>query len=280
MPDRRSRTRFLVIVTAIAMIGLLFAGRIPQDLQYHQFADTRKFGGIVNFWNVFSNLPFVLMGLFGISRYPRLAVEESRCGHLVLCTSVILVGIGSAYYHHAPSNSSLLWDRLPMTVAFMALLSMLLGERVITSYKKTSLWLLVAIGIGAALYWSWTEARGQGDLRPYVLVQFLPILLIALILFLFPTKYLRSAPLLCAFGLYFLAKTCEHFDHEIFGLTNFVSGHTLKHVLAAFAVLCIVCAVPARGPTHPSRDQANLREDAAILAAERISQDGDRHGQV
>ena len=82
-----------------------------------------------------SNLPFLIAGLWGLSRYPRPAAPESRGGYLVLCIGTILVGFGSAYYHLAPSNGTLLWDRLPMTVAFMALLSLLLRERVTSAHS-------------------------------------------------------------------------------------------------------------------------------------------------
>ena len=250
MFDQKTKSWLLVIVSVLAIVSLCFVGRIPQDAEYHQFADSRQIAGISNFWNVLSNLPFLLVGLFGLWRYPRLAASESKTGYMVLCLGIFLVGFGSAYYHQVPSNSSLLWDRLPMTVAFMALLSLLLGERVTSNYKNVSLWLLVAFGVCAALYWSWTESQGRGDLRPYVLVQFLPIVLMPLILLLFSAKYLRSSLLLYAFVLYFLAKACEHFDHEIYGMTQFVSGHTLKHLVAALAVLCIIGAVPVRGANN------------------------------
>ncbi|MGC3983211.1 MAG: ceramidase domain-containing protein [Steroidobacteraceae bacterium] len=250
MLDQNTKLWILVIVSLLAVVVLCFVGRIPQDLAYHQFADFRQFGGINNFSNVLSNLPFLLIGLLGLWRYPRLAERESKAGYWVLCMGVVLVGFGSAAYHYAPSNTSLLWDRLPMTVAFMALLSLLLSERVIGNYKNATLWLLVACGMVAALYWSWTELQGRGDLRPYVLVQFLPILLMPLILLLFPARYLRGSLLFVAFVLYFSAKVCEHFDYEIFTMTRCVSGHTLKHAVAALAVLCIICAVPTRGANN------------------------------
>lgn len=232
-------------VCALALVTLCGIGPIPQDPGYHLFADARAFDGISNFWNVASNLPFVVVGLYGLWRYPRLTTGDSRVGYLVLCMGVCFVGVGSAYYHLAPSNASLLWDRLPMTVAFMALLALLLGERVLNAHKQLTLWLLVAVGISAAIYWSWTEARGQGDLRPYGLVQFLPLVLIPLILLLYPARYIRSAWLLYAFALYVLAKLFEHFDHEIYLATGAVSGHTLKHLAAALAALCIIAAIPA-----------------------------------
>jgi len=135
-----------------------------------------------------------------------------------------------------------------MAVAFMAFLSMLLGERIITSYKQACLWLLVLVGLSAVVYWSWTESLGRGDLRPYLLVQFLPVLLIPLIVWLFPSRYMSNSLLLSSFALYFVAKLLEHFDTEIMSLTGLMGGHALKHVAAAVAGLCIIYAIPARRP--------------------------------
>jgi hypothetical protein len=256
MLSLRNRSWILVFVSALAVTGLCCVGRIPQDPAYHSFSDSRHLAGIDNFWNVVSNLPFLLVACFGAWRFPRLAVAESRPGYLVLCAGVCLVGFGSAYYHLTPSNASLLWDRLPMTLVFMALLSLLLGERVTSRHKDLTLWILVACGVAAALYWAWSESQGRGDLRPYGLVQFLPLVLIPLILLLFPAKYIRGSLLISAFALYVLAKACEYFDGEIYGVSGLVSGHTLKHVLAALAVLCILIAVPVKAagdssnPTH------------------------------
>ncbi|ACV26453.1 ceramidase domain-containing protein [Kangiella koreensis] len=246
MFDTLNKSWLLVAISILAIAGMFFVGPIAQDNQYHLFADSHQIVGISNFWNVFSNFSFVLVGLFGLWRYPRLAVADSKAGYLFLCVGVLLVGFGSAYYHAAPSNASLLWDRLPMTVAFMALFALLLSERVISSCRNLVLWVLVIFGVLAALYWSWTESLGQGDLRPYMLVQFLPIILMPLILWLFKERYLSTSLLFYAFILYFLAKACEYFDHEIYEMTQLVSGHTLKHLVASLAVLCIICAVPAK----------------------------------
>jgi hypothetical protein len=53
----------LVLVSAPAIVGLCLVGPIPQDTGYHQFADTRQVAGMDNFWNVASNVPFLLAGL-------------------------------------------------------------------------------------------------------------------------------------------------------------------------------------------------------------------------
>lgn len=241
-----TRTGLLALVSAVAVAALFFVGPVPQDTAYHRFADGRSIAGVSNFWNMVSNVAFLVAGALGLWRAPRLAPAESREAYWILCTGAVLVAFGSAYYHHAPTNHTLLWDRLPMTVGFMAGFAMLLNERVFRAPRRDALWWLLAAGIGSALYWSWTESRGAGDLRPYALVQYLPVLLMPLILFLFRPRYLNNGLLLAAFGLYALAKVFELFDHAVFAASGFIGGHALKHVAAAAAVLCLICAVPVR----------------------------------
>jgi hypothetical protein len=246
----------LLSVVLVAVVVAICLGPIPQDPAYHRFADTRRLLGIDNFWNVVSNVPFVLVGLYGMGRARRLAEPESTAGYLLLCTGVFLVGFGSAYYHLAPSNAALVWDRLPMTVAFMALLALLLAERVGGSHRLVTLGLLVGCGAATVFYWAWTEAQGRGDLRPYGLVQFLPVVLIPLLLVLFPARWIRSGWLCGAFGLYVAAKLLEHFDRQVFAATG-MGGHALKHLAAAAAALCIILAVRTReGPAAPAAVRA------------------------
>jgi len=246
MLTHSNRVMILAAIAAVAVVVMFFVDPIPQDPAYHLFADTRRIAGIPNFWDVVSNLPFLLVGIYGLGRYKNLEEGMRSSAYIMLCSGVLLVCFGSAYYHLSPSTASLLWDRLPMTVAFMSLFSMLLDERVRPGARHGSLWPLVIIGIGSAAYWSITESQGHGDLRPYALVQFLPIVLMPLILWLFTAKYLRGNLLMWAFGFYVLAKVFEHFDGTVFEALGPLSGHTIKHLVAGIAVLCVVLAVPVR----------------------------------
>ncbi|MCQ8130104.1 ceramidase domain-containing protein [Methylomonas rivi] len=250
------RIGMLGVLGVAAVVTLFFVEPIAQDPNYHRFADARPLFGLANFWNVVSNLPFLAVGALGLYRCRRLVQPASGEAYRVMCWSVLLVGFGSAYYHADPTNATLLWDRLPMTVAFMALFSLLLGERVLPSQNRYRLWLLVAAGVASAFYWSWTESLGRGDLRPYLLVQFLPILLMPFMLLMFPERYLSNRLLLAAFALYFTAKLLEHFDGRIFSMLGFMGGHAIKHVAAAAAALCIIYAVPARR-ANVSKSQGN-----------------------
>lgn len=240
----KHRATILLLISVCALLAVASHGRIPQDPSYHLFADTRSFAGIANFGDVFSNLPFLMVGLYGLARSRRLAQPKCRNAYVALCAGILLVSLGSAYYHLSPSTPTLLWDRLPMTVAFMALFSMLLEERVTES--RWTLPPLLAAGLASAAYWYWTESRGAGDLRPYLLVQFLPILLIPLILALYPRKYLANNLLVGALILYVAAKLFESHDRQVLASISILSGHTIKHLLAGAATLCIIRAVPAK----------------------------------
>lgn len=215
----------LPIAAAMALIlpaFFLFVPPIAQDQAYHSFADSRSIWSIANFWNVVSNLPFAMVGLLGLWKLQG-AVDR------VLFTGVLLTFFGSAYYHLAPSDARLVWDRLPMTLVFMALLACVLSGENDSRFRLWLLALLVTCGVGSVLWWNIT-----GDLRWYVLVQFGPLLiLIPALWFVVEARYLAAA-----LAFYGLAKLAEFGDRAVFSSLP-ISGHTIKHVLAAIATCCI-----------------------------------------
>jgi hypothetical protein len=243
------------LALAVVALGLTFClPPIPQDWSYHAFADGRTMLGVPNFLNVVSNLPFVVVGVLGLGLFlrhgrPTLARAE-RWPLLVLFGGVLLTGFGSAYYHVAPDNDRLVWDRLPMTVAFMGLFASMIGERIGVRAGAWLLWPLVWLGVASVLTWHLGERRGAGDLRLYGFVQFYPLLTIPLLLYLFPARYTCGGYVLVALGWYLLAKGLEtHFvDHGIYAAGQLVSGHTLKHLAAALGAYWLFRMVKYRRP--------------------------------
>jgi hypothetical protein len=232
----------IVIISIIFSVSMLLQfDPILQDPSYHSFADQRDLLGISNFWNVVTNLPFMILGILGgVKSLPKKWTSDQMRFFwfwTVFFLGVALVSIGSAYYHWMPNSASLVWDRLPMTLAFMSFFAFIIAERV---HEKTGLILLpvlLLLGIASVWYWNITEVAGAGDLRHYVLVQFLPMLEVPLICFLFPNKDRETKLLIYAFGWYALAKVFEHFDAVIFNLTdNQMGGHALKHLTAGAAI--------------------------------------------
>jgi hypothetical protein len=192
----------------ISLIALLPLPSLLQNQDYHQFADQRELFGIPNFWNVVSNLPFIAIGAAGLLRFHHNAIT------LVLFTGTFLTGFGSSYYHLNPNDSTLFWDRLPMTLCFAAILSAVVEERV--------------------------DARaGAMLLRP---------LLAILILRFFPPKFTGTSYWVAAATLYALAKLLEYYDHEVYSFGGILSGHTLKHLAAAAACFAILKLFQVRRP--------------------------------
>ncbi|GAB1595194.1 ceramidase domain-containing protein [Lysobacter claricitrinus] len=245
----------LLLITFAAVVVLAMHGPIPQDPGYHHFADTRTIAGVPNAWNVLSNLPFLIVGVHGLLRAPQLAVARTRAGYVALCIGIAAVAFGSGAYHWAPSNTTLVGDRLPMTIAFMAFFALLLDERVVDDIRHRGLAALLVLGVASVAYWNVTERFGAGDLRPYVLVQFLPMLLVPLILVLRPSRWLDTRWLVAALVGYALAKALEQFDAPVYAALGVVSGHALKHVVAALAAACIVRAVPTRQASSDSQSR-------------------------
>jgi hypothetical protein len=234
---------FLGAVTVGGVAAACWFPPLPQDPTYHAFADRRTFFGIPNFWNVCSNLAFVLVGVFGLRTFSQLRPSSPRSAYVVFCLGVVCLGCGSAYYHYTPSTPALVWDRLPMTVAFMALFSMVVRDRLSDQGGRVMLWPLVLVGVASVGYWYWSELHGRGDLRAYGVVQFLPMLLMPLMLLICSGKGLSAPWLWGTLGTYAVAKVAEHFDAAMYDATGIVSGHSLKHVLGSLAVLWAVFAV-------------------------------------
>ena len=254
MDKVKKGTVAISLVSIVAIICVWMLDPIAQDTKYHLFYDQRTIFNIPNFWNVISNLPFLLVGVAGLytifrSRNLQL-INDIKIAYILFFSGVSLVAFGSGYYHLSPGNASLVWDRLPMTIAFMALFSIIIAEFVSVHLGKLVLWPLIIFGVFSILYWQHTEARGEGDLRLYILVQFLPIMVIPLILLFFKSRfnYINGYWLLiCA---YVLAKLFEYFDEAIYTAIPLLSGHTIKHVVAAFGVYLLLKTYNKRNPVE------------------------------
>jgi hypothetical protein len=258
--------RRLALLAALAIIGagtfwLLSGGPMPQKLSYHDFADQRTFLDVPHFLNVLSNAPFLLIGLLGIAwivrRRTAFLDPAEAYPYFVFFVGIGLTAFGSGYYHLAPDHARLVWDRLPIAMAFMALFAAILGERVSVRAGLVLLGPLMALGLGSVLYWSIGESHGTGDLRPYYFVQGYPLVAIPLLLLLFPARYTRGGDLVIAILWYAAAKICELYDREVYHLLDgAVSGHTLKHLLSAAGAFWVLRMLWLRHPVLLSEKPA------------------------
>ena len=244
-----------LISITIALIAVLvtfgFVEPIPQDPGYHAFADGRTFWGIPNSFDVLSNLPLAIVGFIGmiaiLNGFRRSRFNACSFQYLIFFSGVFLTGFGSLYYHLSPSNETLIWDRLPITILTLGFFCSVISEMVSPKAALIIVGPLLLIGIGSVYYWHYTESLGRGDLRLYGIVQFLPLILIVLIfvMYRFPKNYLPYISGVLVF--YALSRLTEFLDHQIYGSLQFISGHTLKHLFAA-AAACFILIMLWRRP--------------------------------
>ena len=249
-PRGLPRSGLLALATAV-LAGLLWAhGPIGQWADYHVFADRRAWLGVPNAADVLSNLPFLAIGAWALWKLRRApAASPSLTAWRAFALAIVITAVGSATYHWAPANDSLVGDRLPIAWACAALASAFLGERVATHWSRPHV-LFAALGFAAVAvaFWWLTERAGQGDLRLYLFVQGLPMLLVplGLLLGLKATTPAATPPRAwwAVLGCYVLAKLFEIADQPVFGaLGGGLSGHTLKHLAAAAGAGLLLRAV-------------------------------------
>jgi hypothetical protein len=248
----RRAAALLIALVAVIAIAAMFIPRVPQPQSYYFFADHRTFFGVANFNDVASNLPFAIVGIFGLiamlrpNSPIRFIDPRERWAYLLVFGGLLCTAFGSGYFHLAPDNARLVWDRLPIMLVFMALVSAVIAERFDPHAGLWMLPIMLTIGVGSVFQWRASELHGHGDLRFYAAVQIGSILFLLLALLL-PSRYTRGSDFGVVVALYVLAKIFEESDRRIFALGHIVSGHTLKHLAAGAAGYWILRMLEKRG---------------------------------
>lgn len=246
------------LLLVAAVLALALHGPIAQWSDYHRFADVRGFSGLPNALDVLSNAAFAAVALWGWAtlaprrRAPGLA--HGWPGWALFLAALLLISIGSTWYHLAPDNFRLLFDRLPIALACAALLAAAYADTHRCAHGLALAAALGLFGVAAVPWWYATELRGAGDLRPYALLQVAPLVLVPL------WQAIQRAPrgervaFAAAVACFVLAKVAELYDRPLLDLLGVLSGHTLKHLLAAAAAAFVVVAARRRA-------DASLRSD-------------------
>jgi hypothetical protein len=264
--SRKTREWIFVAFTVLAIAATFSSPPVLQDPAYNHFADHRTFLGIPNFFDVVSNVPLLLVGLVGLTFVLHRTAQTSQAAfvtdhevwsYIALFAGVTLAGFGSAYYHLAPGDNHLVWDRLPMTVIFMSFLAATISERINTRTGLLLLPILLSVGIASIIYWHVTELRGSGDLRVYLDVQYYTTAAIPLIAILFPSRYTRGRIVFTVFAVYVFAKVFELLDSAVYSLGHVVSGHVIKHIIAALGAYLILYMLQSRRQRKPQAQWAS-----------------------
>jgi hypothetical protein len=253
------------VVKACILIGIIagaigwgiFLPATVQSQDYHRFADTRALLAIENAADTLSNVAFLLVGVLGLAFLwreraaggtQRFSSLQEMWPYWVFFLGVALTSVGSAYYHLVPDDARLVWDRLPMTVAFMSLLAAIIAERINVRAGNIVLVPLVVLGVASVVYWRASALAGTENLRPYLAVQFGSIAVILAIALLYRSRYTHGAAIFAVAAAYGAAKVLEVFDREVFELGHWASGHTLKHLAAAVGIYLLLRALQLRRP--------------------------------
>jgi predicted membrane channel-forming protein YqfA (hemolysin III family) len=253
---------WLIVGAVLALVvGVVLKGPIAQYADYHEFADARTIWGVPSFWNVVSNVPFAIVGVWGLVATWRMGLV-GRAGVVPSglltrterwCWSVFFVGVfltcfGSSYYHLAPDDHRLVWDRIPIAIAFMGLTCAIVAERV---SARVAGWMLAPLTIAAAasvFHWYHTQMAGASDLRSSVLVQGGAMIVVIGCAALYRPRHVRNWVIMASVAAYALAKVFEMNDGATMkllaiGSEGVMSGHTLKHLLAAVGPACVAFAL-------------------------------------
>lgn len=214
-----------------AVTALALADPIVQPASYHDFADQRALGGLPHAHNVLSNLTFLIAGVVGLARLPR----DAHPAWAVVFGASIAIASGSAWYHLAPTDERLIWDRLPIGLAFAAYFAALLHE-----YADRRVGLSAAAAFSSFAVLAVYVAYATGDLRLWILTQGIPLFATPLALMLSDGRRPGDGYLWLTFAAYALAKLAEALDAELYALTaGALSGHVVKHLLAGGGVACL-----------------------------------------
>lgn len=239
-------------VLLVALIALQVGGPalpvLAQPAGYHAFADARALFGVPNFADVASNLGFLLAALYGAWTLLRLppAVQARERDQRRACAwffaGLALTAAGSAYYHLAPDDGRLIWDRLPMTICFAGAFASVGAAKYPRVWSARLLGLMLLAGPMSVVWWA-----VSGNLAWYVAVQFGGLLWLGLSLLLLRTRRGQQACVrawLWAIGFYALAKLCELGDAAIWQFDGgWLGGHALKHVAAALPGFWLAAAL-------------------------------------
>lgn len=253
--------RLVWLVLALFLIGLIghFAFPLTPDvvktlvtslgmhahMSGHPFVDARMWLDVPNAGDVLSNLPFAIFGVWGLLKLRKVRTPSTRFldrENFVLAlffVGLIFTTCGSALYHLAPTDASLLWDRAGMAFAFAGMLGVAASERV---SLRGGIWLsLVALLAGAFSLLTWSHTA---DILPWTTLQFGGMALVFILAITRAIPNSLGVSLVWVVVFYGVAKVLESADTAVFDATgHLVSGHTLKHLVASLAALPVIVAL-------------------------------------
>lgn len=242
MPLHLSRAEALLLAALAALALLAGLGpHLAQAPHIHDYADQRAWLGLPCALDVLSNLPFALFGLWGLrvlGRLPAAALHGTqRALAALFFAGLVLTAFASGWYHGHADDAGLFIDRLGMSVAFAGLLGLVVASRITA---RAGAWTAPVVLLWGALG-AWVCWR-SGNLLPWAVLQGAGLGLLLALSWRAPRGLAVRGWLILA--LYAVAKLCELADAVIYEATGqLISGHSLKHLVAALAAWPVLSAL-------------------------------------
>ncbi|OMO66943.1 hypothetical protein CCACVL1_20907, partial [Corchorus capsularis] len=148
---------------------------------------------VPNTLNVITNFPFLIVGILGFvlslggGSFFNISLRGEVWGWVLYYGGIASVAFGSAYYHLKPDDNRVMWDTLPMMIAYSSLCSSFVLERLGERIGLSCLFSLLVLAVLSTCY-----ARTFNDLRLCMTFQLIPCIAIPIMTFLFPPKYTHS----------------------------------------------------------------------------------------
>ncbi|KAJ8774810.1 hypothetical protein K2173_017256 [Erythroxylum novogranatense] len=207
--------------------------------------------GVPNTLNVITNFPFLIVGVVGFILSLQgclfnISLRGEVWGWTLFFAGIVGMSFGSAYYHLKPDDARIMWDALPMMIAYSSLLSCFMVERLGQRIGLSCLFGLLLVVLLSMVY-----ARTFNDLRLCMLFQLIPCIVIPGLAFLYPAKYTHSKYWLWAAGVCILSKFEAAFDRKIYNANRyFISGHSLEHLCSAVVPVLLAIMLLYRNTRH------------------------------
>lgn len=230
----------LLSAMAVALAaGLLAWGPVLLTAQTHGYADSRSWLGVPNAMNVLASVPVLACAVWGwrataASTWPRELQLPWRGFHACAIVSSLV----AMAYHAWPLDASFLLSRMAQSGAFLLLGLGLMAEGVDLRFGG-ALACASATGVAAAAGSAVAMSNYFGlgfDMRPLLLLEILPVLLIPAGAISLAGRYTRRSDWSFVLLVYATSRTFESADAGILAATEWVSGHSLMHLSLGLVV--------------------------------------------
>jgi hypothetical protein len=238
--------RLYLAALFVFIIMALFYGPISQPQEYHDFADDREILGVPNALDVMSNLAIIYPGVVGLafiheSRNRTQVSEDEISIQITLFSGMILTFAGSVWFHLDPTDSTMLWDRLGMSVVIGSCISLLIHDMWDRNLAAKIHLPIIIASIVSVLWWPVFD-----DLRVYFIVKHHPFILFPIFLLCGRRIYDKVSGYYWGLSMFLLATIFEFADQQIFEITGIISGHTLKHIAAGIGLWFLMVMIRDR----------------------------------